>query len=77
VDDTGLQIEVYRTPPVSTSVDGTVLTVTGTLLGEHSTAPITEVGIIAADGTLMGRRTFSAKTLEAESSLEFTLHFQY
>lgn len=77
VDDTGLQIEVYRTAPDSVSVDGTVLTVTGTLLGTQSTAPITEVGIIADDGTLMGRRTFGPKTLETESSLEFTLHFQY
>lgn len=77
VDDTALESEVHRNSLESATADGSVLTCTGTLTGEESGEQVTEVGIFDADGDLMGRRTFLPKQLEAESSLEFTLNFQF
>lgn len=76
-DDTSLESEVHRNSLEEASASGTVLTCTGTLTGEESGEKVTEVGIFDADGDLMGRRTFRPKELESESSLEFTLIFQF
>jgi len=76
-EDTALDAEVYRKDLDSASAAGSVLTCIGTIDGSESTDAITEVGVFDADGDLMGRRTFAPKTLEAESSLRFTLNFQF
>ena len=77
-DDTALENEIHRQALGSASADGTLLTCTGVLQGADSgDNQITEVGIFDADGGLMGRRVFRPKELEVESSLEFTLEFQY
>lgn len=76
-DDTSLESEVHRNALETASASGTVLTCKGTLTGEESGEEITEVGVFDADGDLMGRRSFKPKTLESESSLEFTLDFQF
>jgi hypothetical protein len=76
-DDTTMETMVHSKPLEVVTADVTVLTCQGTLTGTESTAAITEVGIFDADGGLMGRRTFKPKELEAESSLEFTLDFQF
>lgn len=60
------------------STDGPTLTVRGTLpgsmAGEH---PVTEVGVLASDGTLMARRVVAPKHLEPETEYEFELVFEY
>lgn len=76
-DDTSLESEVHRNSLESASASDTVLSCTGTLTGEESGEAISEVGIFDADGDLMGRRAFKPKQLESESSLEFTLDFQF
>lgn len=76
-DDTSLEAEVHRKDLDSVTAAGTILTCSGELLGTESAAQITEVGILDADDDLMGRRSFLPKQLEAESSLEFTLDFQF
>jgi hypothetical protein len=77
VDDTALESEVFRNDLETASATDTVLTCGGSLSGADSGAPITEVGIFDDDGDLMGRRTFLPKTLETESTLLFTLNFQF
>jgi hypothetical protein len=76
-DDTVLDAEVFRKDLDSASAAGPVLTCVGQLSGTESGAAITEVGILDEDNDLMGRRSFLPKQLEAESSLEFTLDFQF
>jgi phage-related tail fiber protein len=76
-EDTGLEAEVFRKGLDSVSAADQILTCTGELSGSESGQQITEVGIFDADGDLMGRRSFLPKQLEAESSLEFTLNFQF
>jgi len=76
-DDISLESEVHRNSLEEAAASGTVLTCTGTLTGEESEEEITEVGIFDVDGDLMGRRSFKPKRLEKESSLEFTLDFQF
>lgn len=76
-DDTGMASEVYRKDLDATSSTGTMLTCRGELSGSESGEAITEVGVFDADGDLMGRRSFGPKELEVESSLEFTLDFQF
>lgn len=76
--DTALETEVHRQDLGSAYADGTVLTCSGKLQGSDSgDNQITEVGVFDAAGDLMGRRVFQPKELEPESSLEFTLNFQY
>jgi hypothetical protein len=76
--DTSLENEVHRQSLGSASADGTILTCTGKLQGDDSgDNEITEVGVFDSEGDLMGRRVFNPKQLEPESSLEFTLNFQY
>lgn len=76
--DTALESEVHRQNLGSATPDGTILTCTGKLQGSDSGEnEITEVGIFDAEGDLMGRRVFRPKELEPESSLEFTINFQY
>lgn len=76
-DDTALESEVHRNSLETASASDMILTCAGTLTGQESGAEITEVGIFDADGDLMGRRAFKPKTLEEESSLEFTINFQF
>lgn len=77
-DDTELESEVHRQDLEDASADETLLICSGTLDGEDSgDNKITEVGVFDADGDLMGRRVFKPKELEKESSLKFTLEFQY
>ncbi|MFW5988627.1 MAG: phage tail protein [Desulfosudaceae bacterium] len=77
-DDTALENEVHRQDLDSVSADDTILTCTGVLQGADSgDNQITEVGVFDAEGDLMGRRVFNPKQLESESSLEFTINFQY
>lgn len=76
--DTGLAEELLRKPLAGIDPDGVVLRVTGTLLGsEAGAAAITEIGVFAADGTLMGRRTFAPKQLEPETRIDVELDFQF
>ena len=78
VDDTELETELVRKDLGSVSVDGMTVNVTGALLGtESGVSVITEMGVFAADGTLMGRRTFAPKTLEPESRIDFDLDFSF
>lgn len=76
--DTGLAAELLRKPLADIAPDGPLLRVAGTLLGsEAGTAAITEIGVFAADGTLMGRRTFAPKQLEPETRIDVELEFQF
>lgn len=78
VDDLALESEIARSPLSLVEATGTELSVSGTLLGTAAgDAAITEAGIFAADGLLMGRRVFSPKQLEPESSIDFSLIFQF
>lgn len=76
-DDTALESEEYRKDLGSASAADQILTCVGEISGAESGAEITEVGVFDSDGDLMGRRSFLPKQLEAESSLEFTLEFQF
>ena len=77
-EDIGLESEVHRQVLDSAEADGMMLICKGVLQGEDSgDSRITETGVFAEDGTLMGRRVFKPKELEPESDLEFTLEFQY
>lgn len=75
--DIALQAELLRVATTNT-VDGVRLTVAGTLLGSATGASvIREVAVIAADGTLMGRRVVAPKELEPETEILFELVFEY
>lgn len=60
------------------SVDGVTLIVRGKLTGAQAAGRVVrEVGVVASDGTLMGRRVVAPKELEPETEYEFTLRFEY
>lgn len=60
------------------SADGPTLTVKGKLTGEQAAGRIVrEIGVLASDGTLMGRRVVAPKELELESEYELVLRFEY
>lgn len=78
VEDGGLEAEFHRQALTTAGADGVMLQVTGTLSGEDAgNALVTEVGVFADDGTLMGRRVFQPKQLEPQTSIDFTLDFQF
>lgn len=77
LDDTALAAEWLRVP-VTNTTSGPLLTVAGVLSGAAAGLNVLrEVGVIAADGTLMGRRVLTPKELEPETQLEFEITFQY
>jgi hypothetical protein len=54
------------------------MTVRGVVSGEDvGENAVREVGVFAADGTLMGRRVVAPKELEPETEIEFELVFEY
>ena len=78
VEDTGIEGEVVRRALSLVEASGVELRVAGTLLGQASgDAVITEAGIFAEGGLLMGRRVFAPKQLEPESSIDFEMFFQF
>ncbi|MCK9514079.1 MAG: hypothetical protein M0R28_23010 [Pigmentiphaga sp.] len=78
VADEALEVELIRKPLLSAVAEGVVLRVKGTLLGtEAGNATITEVGVFAEGGILMGRRVFAPKQLEPVTRIDFDLDFQF
>lgn len=77
LDDIALAAEWLRVP-TSNTTDGPLLTVSGVLDGAAAGLNVLrEVGVFAADGTLMGRRVLTPKELEPGTVLEFEITFQY
>ncbi|MFC0708834.1 hypothetical protein ACFSVK_19365 [Azorhizophilus paspali] len=77
LDDTALGAEWLRVATTNVT-DGPLLTVTGVLDGAAAGLNVLrEVGVFAADGTLMGRRVLTPKELEPGTVLEFEITFQY
>lgn len=75
--DTALQAEFFRVATAN-EVSGPSLTVRGVLSGQAAGENIVrEVAVIAADGTLMGRRVVAPKELEPETEIEFEIVFEY
>ena len=78
VDDVGLEAEFHRQPLTAATATGVMLQLAATLDGSDAgSALVTEVGVFSASGILMGRRVFQPKKLEPETSIEFTLDFQF
>lgn len=60
------------------TTDGPTLIVTGKITGQQAAGrKIREVGVLASDGTLMGRRVVAPKELELETEYEVSLRFEY
>lgn len=77
LSDTALQSEWLRVPTTNTT-SGPLLTVAGVLSGAVAGLnTLREVGVLTEDGTLMGRRVLTPKSLEPETQLEFEITFQY
>jgi len=75
--DTALQVEVFRVATTN-EVSGASMTVRGVVSGEDvGENVVREVGVFAADGTLMGRRVVAPKELEPETEIEFEIVFEY
>lgn len=78
VEDVQLEAEFHRQPLTTATATGVMLQLTGTLDGgDAGSALVTEVGVFSAAGVLMGRRVFQPKQLEPETSIEFSLDFQF
>lgn len=77
LDDTGLH-QQFLVVAAQTVVSGVLVTaksvLTGAQLGQRT---LREVGVLAQDGTLLGRRVLLPKQLEPEAQIEFELTFQY
>jgi hypothetical protein len=77
LDDTALQTQFLK-KEAAVSVSGVMVTARAVLLGtEAGLRTLQEVGIFAADGTLVGRRVVAPKQFEPETQIEFELNFQY
>ncbi len=60
------------------SVTGPELTVSAVLTGTAAAGhTLREVGVFAADGTLMGRRVLAPKAFEPDTGFELDIIFEY
>lgn len=77
LDDTALH-QQFLVVAAQTSVSGVLVKATAVLTGvQLGQKTLREVGALAQDGTLLGRRVLLPKQLEAEAQIEFELTFQY
>ncbi|MBP9526915.1 MAG: phage tail protein [Laribacter sp.] len=75
--DTALEAEFVRVPTTN-SVTGPELTVSAVLTGTAAAGhTLREVGVFAADGTLMGRRVLAPKAFEPDTGFELDIIFEY